>query len=31
VEILARQLDGCFRQEPYPGARFVLRFPTRLN
>jgi two-component sensor histidine kinase len=31
VEILARQLDGCFRQEPYPGTRFVLRFPTRLN
>jgi two-component sensor histidine kinase len=31
VEILARQLDGCFQQEPCPGARFVLRFPARLN
>ncbi|HEY7387877.1 MAG TPA: sensor histidine kinase [Bryobacteraceae bacterium] len=36
VEILARQLDGCFESEPpsgsgCPGARFVLRFPSRLN
>jgi PAS domain S-box-containing protein len=31
VEILTRQLDGCFGQEPCPGARFVLRFPARLN
>jgi PAS domain S-box-containing protein len=31
VHILARQLDGCFRQEPCSGTRFVLRFPARLN
>jgi PAS domain S-box-containing protein len=31
VDILARQMGGTFQQEPASGARFVLRFPSRLN
>ncbi|HLI86889.1 MAG TPA: histidine kinase dimerization/phosphoacceptor domain -containing protein [Bryobacteraceae bacterium] len=31
VQILARQLDATFQQESAPGARFVLRFPSRLH